>query len=236
MHSDYRPEVAVVPLGVAQPPAAPLQERALLVHRHQRRHRRPAVRHLPRPGDGRRPRPRCRTLHALDAAELRTIAPVTVHHLNCATMRPRGSLGGRLAPAHVVAHCLLVERPDGLLLVDTGFGTADVADPRRLGRPFSPRRGPALDPAETAPRPGRGARPPASRTSPTSRSPTSTSTTPAGSATSRAPGSTSSATSWTPRCTRRCARGPATSAPSGRTARTGCATRSPATTGSASTR
>ena len=41
-------EVALVPLGVAQPPAAPLQERALLVHGHQRRHGGPAVRHLPR--------------------------------------------------------------------------------------------------------------------------------------------------------------------------------------------
>ena len=44
--------VARVPLGLAQPPAAPLQERALLVHRHHRRHRRPASRHLPRPRDG----------------------------------------------------------------------------------------------------------------------------------------------------------------------------------------
>ena len=52
IHSDYRPRSRVVPLGVAQPPAAPLQERALLVHRHQRRHRRPAVRHLPRPDHG----------------------------------------------------------------------------------------------------------------------------------------------------------------------------------------
>ena len=40
--------VALVPLGVAQPPAAPLQERALLVHRDQCRDGGPAVRHLPR--------------------------------------------------------------------------------------------------------------------------------------------------------------------------------------------
>ena len=51
IHSDYRPRSAWY-RGVAQPPAAPLQERALLVHRHQRRHRGPPVRHLPRPGDG----------------------------------------------------------------------------------------------------------------------------------------------------------------------------------------
>ena len=35
--------VAVVPVGVAQPPAAPLQERALLVHGDHRRHGRPAA-------------------------------------------------------------------------------------------------------------------------------------------------------------------------------------------------
>ena len=65
-------------------------------------------------------------------------------------MRPHGSLGGRLSPGSIVAHCLLVERPDGLLLVDTGFGTGDIADPRRLGRPFTTVLRPALDPAETA--------------------------------------------------------------------------------------
>lgn len=73
-----------------------------------------------------------------------------VHHLNCATMRPLGSLGGRLTPTSLVAHCLLVERPEGLLLVDTGFGTADVADPRRLGQPFRAIVRPVLDPAATA--------------------------------------------------------------------------------------
>ena len=75
---------------------------------------------------------------------------MTVHHLNCATMHPFGSRGDRLLPARLVAHCLLVERPQGLLLVDTGFGTADLADPARLGRPFRALVGPALDPAEPA--------------------------------------------------------------------------------------
>ena len=65
-------------------------------------------------------------------------------------MRPVGSFGGRLAPEHLVAHCLLVERPDGLLLVDTGFGRDDITDPHRLGRPFVAGVRPALDPAETA--------------------------------------------------------------------------------------
>ena len=68
---------------------------------------------------------------------------MTIRHLNCATMRP-------LATAPMVAHCLLVERPEGLLLVDTGFGAADCADPKRLGRPFRSVVRPVLDPAETA--------------------------------------------------------------------------------------
>jgi glyoxylase-like metal-dependent hydrolase (beta-lactamase superfamily II) len=75
---------------------------------------------------------------------------VTVHHLNCGTMRPVGSFGGRMVPAAMVAHCLLVERPGGLLLVDTGFGRGDVDDPHRLGRPFVAAMRPALDAGETA--------------------------------------------------------------------------------------
>ncbi len=42
-----------------------------------------------------------------------------VHHLNAATMRPAGTFGGRLSPTEMVAHTLVVERPEGLLLVDT---------------------------------------------------------------------------------------------------------------------
>jgi glyoxylase-like metal-dependent hydrolase (beta-lactamase superfamily II) len=66
-----------------------------------------------------------------------------VHHLNCATFRP--------VPAPpLVAHVLLVERPQGLLLVDTGVGTDDLVDPGRLGRPFLATFRPTLNPAETA--------------------------------------------------------------------------------------
>jgi glyoxylase-like metal-dependent hydrolase (beta-lactamase superfamily II) len=75
---------------------------------------------------------------------------VKVHHLNCATLRPFGSRGDRLLPSRLVAHCLLVERPEGLLLVDTGLGTGDLADPGRLGRTFRALVGPVLDPSETA--------------------------------------------------------------------------------------
>jgi glyoxylase-like metal-dependent hydrolase (beta-lactamase superfamily II) len=73
-----------------------------------------------------------------------------VHHLNCATLRPLGGFGGRVSPARMVAHCLLVERADGLTLVDTGFGRDDVANPGRLGRPFVAVVRPVLDAAETA--------------------------------------------------------------------------------------
>ena len=66
-----------------------------------------------------------------------------VHHLNCGTFTPPGV--GRF-----VAHVLLVEREAGLLLVDTGFGTGDLARPQRLGLPFRAFMRPALDPAETA--------------------------------------------------------------------------------------
>ncbi|GAA2856009.1 putative metallo-hydrolase [Actinoplanes cyaneus] len=65
-----------------------------------------------------------------------------VHHLNCGTMRPPG--------ADLVCHVLLVESDAGLVLIDTGFGLADVADPRsRLGAPRHLLR-PALDREETA--------------------------------------------------------------------------------------
>lgn len=79
-----------------------------------------------------------------------------VHHLNTGTMCPlsprlttgRGSLFGR---ASLVCHVLLVETPrDGLVLVDTGLGTGDIADPDRLGRPWLRLTSPRLDPDETA--------------------------------------------------------------------------------------
>ncbi len=57
-----------------------------------------------------------------------------IHHLNCGCMCP---LGGALydgvskgLSAHLVCHCLLLETEQGLVLVDTGFGTRDIAAPR----------------------------------------------------------------------------------------------------------
>jgi glyoxylase-like metal-dependent hydrolase (beta-lactamase superfamily II) len=65
-----------------------------------------------------------------------------VHHLNCVSACP---LGGYLMDgvpaarirARLASHCLLVETPRGLVLVDTGYGLADVRDPAsRLSRFF----------------------------------------------------------------------------------------------------
>ena len=62
-----------------------------------------------------------------------------IHQLNCGTM-------AGLTPTRV----LLVETPDGLVLVDSGIGLQDIADPAgRLG-PLRHVLRPALDPAETA--------------------------------------------------------------------------------------
>lgn len=69
-----------------------------------------------------------------------------VHHLNCASVQ-----GIWLRGQHLVCHVLLVETPDaGLVLVDTGLGTADYARlTSRLGPEFvhlyaHPRRDPSL--------------------------------------------------------------------------------------------
>jgi glyoxylase-like metal-dependent hydrolase (beta-lactamase superfamily II) len=76
-----------------------------------------------------------------------------VHHLNCATMCPVAGflLGGQGWRGRMVAHCLLVETErDGLVLVDTGFGTRDVSGASGLSRSFRALCGPALSHAETA--------------------------------------------------------------------------------------
>lgn len=63
-----------------------------------------------------------------------------VHHLNCVSACPLGGilmdgrargLRGRLAN-----HCLLIEAPESLVLVDTGYGLRDVAEPRTRLSPF----------------------------------------------------------------------------------------------------
>ncbi len=79
-----------------------------------------------------------------------------VHHLNCGTMCPpfgrliRGE-GSLVSRGHMVCHCLLLETDAGLVLVDTGIGLGDMAEPReRLGPGFTALVGPRLDPTETA--------------------------------------------------------------------------------------
>ena len=78
-----------------------------------------------------------------------------VRHLNAATFCPvsarlvNGS-GGLFARARMVCHVLVVESDDGLVLVDTGLGEDDVAQPARLGSMWLRMVAPRLDPAETA--------------------------------------------------------------------------------------
>lgn len=67
-----------------------------------------------------------------------------IHHLNCGTMHPIG------APDGLVCHVLLVEAADRLVLVDSGLGLRDAADP--AGR-FGPSRRfvrPVFDEGEAA--------------------------------------------------------------------------------------
>jgi len=58
--------------------------------------------------------------------------------------------GGYLESAHLVCHVLLIEAADGLVLVDTGFGTDDVRNPRQLARPFTVATRPRLRIEDTA--------------------------------------------------------------------------------------
>lgn len=67
-----------------------------------------------------------------------------VHHLNCGTMTPA-------VTGTYVCHVLLIETDNGLVLVDTGLGLLDIADPARIG-PIRHIVRPAFDPAETAAR------------------------------------------------------------------------------------
>ena len=66
-----------------------------------------------------------------------------VHHLNCISSCPLcgrlfgGHPSSLLKRGHLTCHCLLAETNEGLVLVDTGFGTRDVENPdARLSRFF----------------------------------------------------------------------------------------------------
>jgi glyoxylase-like metal-dependent hydrolase (beta-lactamase superfamily II) len=79
-----------------------------------------------------------------------------VHHLNCTSMCPPGGrfIDGRsrlYRSATLVSHCLLVEAPNSLVLVDTGLGLDDVHDPgARLSAFFRAVHRPRLLEAQTA--------------------------------------------------------------------------------------
>lgn len=63
-----------------------------------------------------------------------------IHHLNCGCMCPLGgALFDGFSPgltARLVCHCLLIETEQGLILIDTGFGTRDVQAPYSRLSPF----------------------------------------------------------------------------------------------------
>jgi glyoxylase-like metal-dependent hydrolase (beta-lactamase superfamily II) len=61
-----------------------------------------------------------------------------------------GGQGGPLAEAKLVAHCLLIEAGGELVLVDTGYGTGDASNPKRLGQPFRAMVRPQCNIGETA--------------------------------------------------------------------------------------
>jgi glyoxylase-like metal-dependent hydrolase (beta-lactamase superfamily II) len=75
-----------------------------------------------------------------------------IHHIDCGTMCPVsrrlvGGDGGLFEPARLVCHCLLIEAGRELVLVDTGLGVRDFAEPRRrLGAMFMAFARPQLDP------------------------------------------------------------------------------------------
>jgi glyoxylase-like metal-dependent hydrolase (beta-lactamase superfamily II) len=78
-----------------------------------------------------------------------------IHHLSCGSLCPHGGRllggeGGIRSSVDIVCHCLLIESGDGLMLVDTGFGTADVRNPAQLGRPVGALMRPRFQLAETA--------------------------------------------------------------------------------------
>ncbi|MCF6468861.1 MBL fold metallo-hydrolase [Nonomuraea sp. MG754425] len=78
-----------------------------------------------------------------------------VHHFDCARMleiEPADGPDSPLSPAAAVSHVLLVETDSsGLVLVDTGIGHADIANPaERLLNDWVELTQPSLDPATTA--------------------------------------------------------------------------------------
>ena len=64
-----------------------------------------------------------------------------IHHLDCGTMCPVaaslvGSPGRLWNRGHFVCHCFLIESDEGLILVESGLGAADLGKDSRLPLPF----------------------------------------------------------------------------------------------------
>ena len=77
---------------------------------------------------------------------------MTIHHLNCGSVRQIEATYAGPAPAHAVNHCLLAEtESDGLVLIETGLGLADIRNPDdTLGADWVRLAQPVLAEEETA--------------------------------------------------------------------------------------
>jgi len=78
-----------------------------------------------------------------------------VHHLNCGTIRMFGGVamlgtGGLFTRARGVTHCVLVDTGDGLLLIDSGWGSRDCTAPSLFMRAVIPVSGFGRDLESTA--------------------------------------------------------------------------------------
>ncbi|MCX5366533.1 MBL fold metallo-hydrolase [Streptomyces sp. NBC_00124] len=75
-----------------------------------------------------------------------------IHHLNCGSVRTIEATYDGPQPAPAVNHCLLIETDaEGLVLIETGLGLADVRDPAgTLGAEWVTMAQPTLDEEETA--------------------------------------------------------------------------------------
>ncbi len=76
-----------------------------------------------------------------------------IHHLDCGTLCPLARRwvngdGGLFERGHMVCHCLLIEGPRGLILVDTGIGSHDAV--HGFDAVFNAVGKPVHDPATTA--------------------------------------------------------------------------------------
>lgn len=96
-------------------------------------------------------------LQCLRSASFRRKAgAMRIFHLNCGTWCPAtrqliNGTGDMSHPGEVVCHCLLVETNEGLVLIDTGLGTADLKDPhQRIGALWAALMRPRADLGESA--------------------------------------------------------------------------------------